>query len=319
LNKRILVTGANGFVGSALTARLRERGMPLRAALRRDAPPDSDQVDIGDIDANTDWSRALEDVACVVHLAAHAHRMSEQRQDERLYRTVNVDGARRLALQAKQAGVGHFILLSTAKVYGEDSGDGAFREQDAPRPQDDYAQSKLEAEQAVNEIFADGRTALTILRPPLVYGPGVAANFLRMLEHVSCRRMLPLGAVRNKRSLLGLGNLLGAVELCIERPATAPRLFNLSDDEALSTPEIIRRLAAALGVRPNLANMPVGMLRVAAQITGFGAPADRLLGNFAVDSSLIRATLGWQPRPVDEELAATAEWFRKRNTRAGGR
>lgn len=320
MNNRILITGANGFVGRALTAHLVSRQLPVRPALRRAAASDVDCVSVGDIGAQTDWREALEEVDCVVHLAAHAHRMREVDDDARLYRKVNVEGAQQLARQSLEAGVSRFIFLSTAKVYGESSGEGAFREQDRPHPQDDYARSKLEAEQALRAVFASSATRLTILRPPLIYGPGVGANFLRLMEHVAQQRLLPLGGVRNKRSMIGMGNLVNAIEACIVNSGAADRTFNVSDGEDMSTPELIRRLANALGVRANLPELPMGMLRFGAQVAGQAAMADRLLGNFVVDSSLIRAALPWNSDPIDEELAATVRWYRESaNPQRGGR
>jgi UDP-glucose 4-epimerase len=312
LNNRLLITGASGFVGRALVKQLIEQGFELRVAVRRELSIEgAERVLISNIDAATDWQPALKDIDCVVHLAARVHQLDDHATDPlAAYRSVNTAGSLNLATQAVRAGVRRLVYLSTAKIYGEFSTHRAFTEHDAPKPQDPYARSKWEAEQGLRDIAAQTGMQVAILRPPLVYGPGVGANFLRLMDYVAHEKWLPLDAVHNQRSLVSIENLINGIGLCIERETASGQTFNISDDEALSTPDLIRRLASALEVDAHLIPVPSALLRWGAALVGRSAEADRLLGSFAIDSTRLREQLGWQPASTDEGLQQVADWYR---------
>ena len=311
----ILVTGANGFVGNELIRCLQEAGRSVCAAVRSHVPLDTPGLTttvVGSIGSKTDWQPSLKDVDTVIHLASRVHVMRETSLDPLAeFREVNVEGTKNLALQASQAGVKRFIYVSTVKVNGEISGDDPFRESDPPCPTDHYAVSKWEAEQALWSVSQISGIEVVVIRPPLVYGPGVRANFLRLMHWVDRGYPLPFGAVRNRRSLLYLGNLVDGLIHCVDNPSAANQTFLLSDAETLSTPELIRELACALGRRANLVNIPVGMLRIAGRVTRRSKVISRLVDSLWVDSSNIVNRLGWRPPfTVEQGLAETAMWYR---------
>jgi len=308
----ILITGANGFVGRTLCAELVRRGYSVRGALRRAEGRSAfvDGVDpavVGRINALTDWRAALEGCVAVVHLAARVHVMREDERDPQAeYRDVNTEGTLNLARQAAQAGAKRFVFVSTIKVNGEGR-DAAYRETDAPAPEDAYAISKWEAEQGLWRIAQETGLEVVILRPPLVYGPGMKANFLRLMHTVAHGWPLPLGAIRNRRSFLYLGNFVDAIRVCIEHPAAAGQTFLLDDGQAVSTPDLIRSVAHALGRPARLLPVPVKVLEFAAALSGKRAAVARLAGSLWIDSSLIRSLLGWTPPySMEAGLAATA-------------
>lgn len=311
----VLVTGASGFVGGALVRLLAERGKAVTAAVRRDIPLPAlvRQAKIGEIGPDTDWRAALAGIETVAHCAARVHVMKDDAADPLAeFRRVNVDGTRRLAEQAAAAGVKRLVFLSSIKVNGEATPDRPFRDGDAALPRDPYGQSKWEAEQVLADIAARTGLEVTVLRPCLVYGPGVKGNFLSLLG--LCRKglPLPLGGVDNRRSLVYLGNLTDALALCLDHPAAAGRTFLIKDGEDLSTPDLIRRLSRALDRRALLPPVPPALLRLAAALLGKGAAADRLLGSLVVEDAGLRRDLGWQPPfTVEEGLALTARWFRE--------
>lgn len=312
MNKRILLTGASGFVGRALLKHLGSRGHEIRAALRRPVELEGAEIlPVGDLEQDIDWREALTDVDCVIHLAARVHQLRERSANPlAAYRRVNTAASLHLGEQAAESGVRRFIYLSTAKIYGENSAQHSFREKDPPAPQSPYALSKREAEEGLQHISAQSDMELCILRPPLIYGPGVSANFLRLMDHIAQRKWLPLGRVSNRRSLLSLQNLLEVIALCVTHPAAAGRTFNVSDGENLSTPDLIRRVAAVLDVDANLSDMPPNILKLGMKLLGRGKEAERLLGDFVLDNTHLRETLDWQPHPMESGLQETAHWYR---------
>jgi len=305
---RILVTGASGFIGKALCRELLARAHTVRAAVREtdsSAAAEVQQIPVPDIAAEFDRRALVGGVDAVVHLAAIAHRAVSDSE----LRRVNIDAAVRLA-EAAAGTVRRFVFLSSVKVHGEDSGAGAYSETEALRPEDSYGRSKLEAERALTELAARSAMELVLIRPPLVYGPGVKANFLRLLRWVDSGVPLPLAMVRNRRSLIYLGNLVDAIARCAEHPA-ARGPYLVSDKEAVSTPELVSRIARALERPARLVPAPQALLRIAGMIAGRGDEIRRLTGNLAVDSSRARRLLAWEPPyALDEGLAETARWFR---------
>ncbi len=306
---RVLVTGASGFVGTALCRELLARGHTVRAAVRRlippgTVPPQLHQILVPDIAAEFDRRALVDGVGTVVHLAAIAHRSN---QIEGELRRVNCDAAVRLA----QAAAGRrFVFLSSVKVHGEDSGSGTYAEDDALNPQDSYGRSKLEAELALNETAARNGIGLVIIRPPLVYGPEVKASFLRLLGRVDSGLPLPFASVRNRRSLIYVGNLVDAIARFAEHPA-ARGPFLVSDEESVSTPELVSRIARALERPARLLPAPPALLRAAGMIAGRRDEVRRLTGNLAIDSFRARRLLDWRPPyTLDAGLAETARWFR---------
>lgn len=296
----VLVTGANGFVGTALCNRLTRDNIPCRGAVRRDAGPSNHKHDVvvGEIGAETDWTAALQGVQQVVHLAARVHVMTEHTADPLAeFRRVNVAGTLNLARQAAAAGVRRFIFLSSVKVNGEATRPGqAFSATDVPAPEDPYGVSKLEAEQGLQQIAAQTGLALVIIRPPLVYGPGVKANFDRMMRWVARGFPLPFGAVtENRRSLVALDNLVDLVCLCLVHPAAVGQTFMVSDGDDLSTAGMLQRLAAVMGRKANLFSFPPRLLELGAALIGRQAMAQRLLGSLQVDSKPTCECLGWSP------------------------
>ncbi len=305
----ILVTGASGFVGSALLRRLAMVGKDVKASYRNGKchpPPGVQTVLVGDLGPVQDWGAALESVEVVVHTAARVHVMRDTAADPlEEFRRTNVAGTLNLARQAAAAGVRRFVFISSVKVNGESTLPGRpFTERDAPAPQDAYGLSKLEAELGLRAIAQETGMELVVIRPPLVYGPGVRANFRALMRAVARGLPLPLAAVDNRRSLVGLDNLVDFIVTCIDHPSAADEIFLVSDGEDLSTPGLIRGLAQAMGRSPRLFRMPLWMLRVPAALLGRRASLERVCSSLQVDISKARTILGWHPPvPVSEGLA----------------
>jgi nucleoside-diphosphate-sugar epimerase len=307
----VLVTGATGFVGTALCDRLRDDGWRVRRALRSPANASADDVIVGEIHAGTDWTPALQGIEHVIHLAARTHVLHDTAADPlAAYRRINVDGTRGLAEAAVRAGVRRFVFMSSIKVNGEATGAAPFRESDTPRPEDAYGTTKLGAEELLRAISARTSMEAVILRPPLAYGPGVKGNFLRLLRLVQRGVPLPLAAVDNRRSLVYVGNLVDAVCASLEHDAAAGETFLVADGVDLSTPALVREMAHALGTRARLVPFPLRLLSLAAALTGKGDELKRLTGSLQVDTTLIRSRLGWQPPYTARAgIAATARWY----------
>jgi nucleoside-diphosphate-sugar epimerase len=297
----VLVTGANGFAGAAICRHLLARGWTVRGSVRREEaalPEGVDKAVTGAIDGDTDWSAALRDAAAVVHCAARVHIQQETGSDPlAAFRRVNVEATRRLARQAADVGIRHFVFLSSI---------GAAAAESDPAHANLYQRSKLEAEAALREAAAGSAMRPVILRPPLIYGPGAPGNFARLARLVAAGRPLPLASLANRRSLLFVGNLAGAVEAALGCAAPPPEPLPLSDGEEVSTAELARRIGRACGRPARLFPCPPGLLLLAGRLLGRGAAAQALTGNLTVSNLAIERTLGWTPAvSLDEGLALT--------------
>lgn len=301
----LLVTGATGFVGAAICSHARERGIAVRGASRRTA-----DVVVADKGPDTDWSHALSGCRAVVHAAARVHVMTDVTEDPLArFRHVNVEGSLNLAAQAAAAGVRRFVFVSSVKVNGESTMEHRpYTASDAPAPQDPYGISKAEAEQGLRQIAQDTGMEVVIVRPPLVYGPGVKANFGSLIRALQRGVPLPLGAVtRNRRSLVALDNLVDLLLTCVDHPAAANQTFLVSDGEDLSTAELLRRMGMAMGKPARLLPVPPTLLKLGAMALGKADVAQRLLGSLQVDITHTREKLGWTPPiDVDEGLRRAA-------------
>lgn len=314
---RILVTGASGFVGAALVQRLlaADPVPKIVAAVRSNAarlPVAVRQEVVGDLTGQVGWQRALRGVSTVVHCAGRAHVMDERSLDPKAaFRTVNVEGTLNLAGQAAAAGVRRFVFISSIKVNGEATRPGQpFKSDDAPAPIDPYGVSKMEAEQGLREIAAQTGMEVVVIRPPLVYGPGVKANFLAMMRWLARGVPLPLGAIHNRRSLVALDNVVDLIVTCIDLPAAANQTFLVSDGEDLSTTQLMQRMGQALGKPARLLPVPAALLSLGATVMGKPGVAQRLCGSLQVDITRTRQLLGWSPPlSVDAGLKKAAEGY----------
>jgi nucleoside-diphosphate-sugar epimerase len=312
----ILITGATGFIGSHLCPFLDDKGYKVISAVRSDGRPPSGRgqvVAVSDVGPDTDWSEALKDVSAVVHLAGRAHRMNESPEEaSRLHDLVNTHGTLNLARQARDAGVRRLVFLSTVKVNGETTGDAPFSEADDPHPSGPYAESKWRAEQGLKEISAGSDFEIVIIRPPLVYGAGVRANLLALLKAVDKGIPLPFGLIRNKRSMVGVRNLADMIEYCVRSPEAAGSVFLVSDENDVSTPELISAMAECLQRPSRLISLPIWLLRGAAKLAGKSGQVERLTESLTVSTAKAREVLHWTPPfSFREELTATADWYIK--------
>lgn len=298
---KILVTGANGFVGSSLCETLYRRGVDFVPAVRK--ADLKGQISVGDLGPDTDWTAALEGCDVVIHLAARVHVMNDSASDPlAAFRAVNVDATLNLARQALAKGVKRFVFVSSIKVNGEETTIQPFTAFDEPAPIDPYGQSKLEAEIALQELGNATGLEVVIVRPPLIYGPGVRANFRRLMQLVKTGVPLPLGAIHNRRSMVAVDNLVDLLVLCAWHPAAAGQIFMVSDDHDVGISELLRMLATAMGKRSLLLPLPAGLIASVAAVLGKSAVASRLLGSLQVDINHTKSTLQWQP-PISMEFA----------------
>jgi nucleoside-diphosphate-sugar epimerase len=310
---RVLVTGSTGFVGRHLCESLARSGIIVRAALRSDrAVPEivSERVVTNEISSRTDWSSALEGVDAVIHTAARVHVLKDAAINDSLYAEVNARGTLQLAKAAARAGVRRFVYLSSIKVNGAATDGRAFSANDTPHPCDSYSSSKWLAEQYLREASAGTGMEAVIVRSPLVYGPGVKANFLHLLRWVHAERPLPFGAIKNSRSLVSIWNLCDLLVDVLTNQLAPRRAWLVSDGDDLSTPELIFRIARAMGRSARLLSVPVGVLRLLGSLSGRRAEVERLCSSLVCDITTTRNELGWSPPvTVDESIARTVAWF----------
>jgi len=319
--KTVLVTGANGFVGRALCAELREREFAVRGVVRDFSCREEcgfEVVKIADIDASTEWVGALRGIDTVIHLAARVHVMNDTVADPLAeFRRVNTAGTEHLARCAAASGVKRLIYASSIKVNGEATfGGHKFSEADPPAPQDHYGVSKWEAEQALLRVAAETGLEVVIVRPPLVYGPGVKGNFINLLAAIDKGIPLPLAGAHNARSLVYVGNLVDALIVCATHPAAAGQTFLIRDGMDVSTALLMEKIAESLGRGSRSFYFPHSLLHAAAAVLGRSEQMDRLFGSLCVCDAKIRNKLGWvPPYTLEQGLNATANWYRSQHSR----
>lgn len=310
--KRMMVTGANGFVGHALCTEALLRDMSVIGVIRDGAqlPTGVQAAIVSNIDGTTDWQHALSGRDVVIHLAARVHVMRETSDNPLAeFRRLNVAGTEHLARSAAAAGVKRFVYVSSIKVNGEETLNGeAYTEQSNAAPQDPYGVSKWEAEQALQRVSKETGLEVVIVRPPLVYGAGVKGNFAQMISVVARGMPLPFASVNNKRSLIYVKNLVDALMLCATHQAAPGNTYLVSDGEDVSTSDLLRKLASAMGKPSRLFPCPIVLLKVAARMFGKSDQVARLLGSLQVDSNKIRRELGWVPPfSLSDGLKATVK------------
>jgi nucleoside-diphosphate-sugar epimerase len=314
---KVLVTGADGFVGKALCAEMVSRGWNIRAAVRtkdkiKYLPEDIQIIETGPIGPDTKWGDALNNVDAVVHLAGRAHIMDDASSDPLLeYRIVNTAGTECLAKAAAGKSIRRFIFMSTVKVNG-DGGTDPYNENDTPDPKDPYSISKWEAELKLMDISSQTGMEIVIIRSPLVYGPGVKANFLKLLKAVDKGIPMPFAGIKNKRSMIYIGNLVNLIITCINHPKAAGETYLASDCEDVSTADLIRNISKVMGRNSRLFYLPLTVLKLLGNITGHADEIDRLTGSLTVDASLAKSELNWMPPFTSiQGLKETAEWYKK--------
>jgi len=313
----ILVTGATGFIGRFLCMRLLSEGWRVRGTIRTSEKRSSlvesvEPILINPLGTNTKWGQALDGIDIVIHLAARVHIMDDTSTDPLAeFRKVNTEGSERLALEAFRAGVKRLVFISSIKVNGEESST-PYTEKSPVHPTDPYGISKWDAEEALRRIELETGLEVVVIRPPLVYGPGVKANFLNMIKFIQKGVPIPFASATNRRSLIYVGNLVDALATCSIHPIAAGKTYLVSDGEDVSTPELIRRVAMALRVPARLFPVPAMVIRALGVVMGKNSEVRRLIGSLTVDSSTIRRELGWTPPfSMEEGLRLTAEWYVK--------
>ena len=314
---KVLVTGANGYIGTALCQKLLEGSWPVVGAVKKrnltDMLPDGvEGIELDIQKPSSDCRAALNGIDIVVHLAGRVHLIRDEAADAlSAYRQVNVEGSSRLAQTAANMGVRRFIYLSSVKVNGEGKS-SPYTECDSPMPSDPYAISKKEAEQELRNIHRNTSLEVVVLRPPLVYGPHVKANFLQFLKVVDKGLPLPFANVKNRRSLIYLGNLVDAILACIQNPRAAGNTYFVSDDQDTSTPELVRKTATLLGRTARIFPFPLPLLRLLSKLGGKFNALNKLIVSLSMDISKIRTELDWTPPySMEEGLVDTAQWYRQ--------
>ncbi len=304
---RILVTGASGFVANAFFSGGYAGERPVAVSRQPVGHAGAEWRRSPDLAGKSDWAAALEGCEVVIHLAGRVHIAAGG--DPSPYWEENCGGTLKLAGDASAAGVKRFVFLSSAKVLGDESGTAALAEDAPVLPGDPYAESKLAAERGLAGL--GGAMQVVVIRPPLVYGPGVKANFGALLSAVARGVPLPLASIRNRRSLVGVANLASAIATCARSPMAAGRTFHVTDGDPVSTPGLVRALAAALGRSPRLFNVPARMLELGGAIVGRSAMVKRLTRSLELDDSAIRAELGWRPAfSFEAGIEQTVQWYR---------
>jgi hypothetical protein len=316
---RFLVTGVNGFVGQYLCAELLRQGQSVRAAVRSASPlvGNIEVAVVGAIDGETNWADALREVDVVIHLAARVHVMQDAAADPLAeFIKVNTQGTANLASQAAVAGVKRFIYVSSIKVNGEQTTEAhPFTESDKPNPQDAYAISKWQAEQALQHVAQETGLEVVIVRPPLVYGPGVKGNFARLLSSVQKGIPLPFASIRNKRSLIYLGNLVDVLIACASHPAAAGKTYLVRDGEDISTSDLVRQMATCLGRPARLFSLPINLLRRLGKLSGKLESVERLARSLCINDNLICKELEWDPNfSLQQGLQVTADWYKAQHS-----
>lgn len=322
--RTVLVTGANGFVGQALCRRLVAEAFEVRAAVRhfpdaelgnaRESSNRLRYIAVGDISPDTDWCEALAGVDTIIHLAAHVHTHA---RDEHAFYRVNTAGTERLAQKAASLGVARMVYVSSIKVNGERTLGNVFSEADIPAPQNAYALSKWLGERALMKVADETGMQPVVLRPPLVYGAEAKGNFLRLMQWVARGSPLPLAAIDNRRTLLGLDNLVDALVLSAVHPKAAGKTYLLGDEESISTTDLCHRLAVELAQPARLFFLPPTLLRFAGIALARVEMVDRLLDSLVVDASFIRADLSWNPpSSLAQGLRESALWYRRQMGKA---
>ncbi|HVN92790.1 MAG TPA: NAD-dependent epimerase/dehydratase family protein [Terracidiphilus sp.] len=322
MNERVLVTGANGFVGKSVCRKLIASGLNPVAGVRdlgvwpelqQTVPGLTDVAHLGDLSTNPQLQSALSGVSAIVHLAARVHVMKESASDPVYeFRKTNVSGSKAIALAAVAAGVRRIIFVSTVKVLGESTAGTPFRDDDLPNPEDPYAISKREAEDAIRAVVTENGLEVVIVRPPLVYGPQVQGNFLRLIKLVDRGLPVPWPERANCRSMIGVDNLADFLVRCVDHPNADGQSFLVKDAEDLSTHELMARLAHLLDRPLRLFPFPEGLIRFAATLASQRDAVNRLLDSLVIDSSRAQQLLGWAPPvTVDDGLAATVRWYRE--------
>lgn len=325
--KNILVTGANGFIGQALCVRLAKEGFIVRGQIfdtsnqAFNIKAEEKGIELlatGDLRTFNQWPKLLNNVEVIIHLAAKVHDLAkDQEQNIAEYRSVNNTLTGQIARQAAKTGVKKIVFVSTVKVNGENTLVGySFKENDEPQPQDAYAQSKYEAEEELRKISAETGLQTVIVRLPLVYGPGVKANFLRLIKFVDKGIPLPLRRVNNKRSMIYLSNLVDVLTQCINNEKSSNQTFLVSDGHDMSTPDLIVMIAAALNKKPHLISLPIGILNKLGKVAGKTQEMERLTGSLVVDITKINTVLRWKP-PFSAEtgIKETIDWYKSVNKR----
>ena len=312
---KILITGATGFIATPLIRALREQGHILSGTTRKTGVFSGTNGiplhKVPEISENTDWSNIISGAEVVIHLAARVHIMKDQsRNPIEAFRRVNTLGTKSLALQAANAGIKRFIFLSTVKVAGETSPIDGFKESGPISPNDPYSISKYEAEQELLKIAQSSSMEVVIIRPPLVHGPNVKGNFLSLLKLAKKNYPLPLNSINNKRSLIFVDNLTDAIAKAVEHPKAANKIFFLSDEENLSTTELINKISTAFGSKARIFNVPQKYLDLFGKITGNTEIVKRLTQTLTVNSTRIKSDLNWSPPfQSDDGIEKTVNWY----------